>query len=163
MVIFKSHKSRFNLTCNRVTQISMPVTLARSTHIRIGRRASKVPQNTRLTPITVRHVGALQAHSIVDRSLEQVLLQLKLGHVLRHRQHFTGHTQIGVAVTMDAARHTLAAILGIADKQRATLVALLAHRFVVAFQAFGQFVGTGTVGVAVALALDGTVGANVAE
>lgn len=60
-------------------------------------------------------------------------------------------------------RHALAVVRGIADVQRQAFFALLPHRVVVAFRTVVELVRAGTVAVAVALALDGAVGADVAE
>lgn len=108
-----------------------------------------------------RSIGAPQANRIVSRTRVQHALQFGVAHVRECRLGAASHTNIGVTAAIPTARSTFAVIPRIANVQGPTAIALRPDRIVMATQANVEPIGSLAVRMAIALALNAAIGADI--
>lgn len=150
-----------------IAREAVAVTLARPAHVSKVLRSPEVASHAFAALVAPRVVAAIDAFGLRHRSFAQLPAQLLHRHLVHRDRIGHGHAVVDadprVPVAIFEARHALAVVRGIADVQRQAFLALVPHRVVVALGAIVELVRAGTVAVAIALALDGAVGADVTE
>lgn len=97
------------------------------------------------------------------RSFGEVVRELYSSHVPYDWLHIFFHAKIGVTVAIVATGNALSVVPWVTDEEGHTLLTLGSEGVVVTVQTSIQLIGPSTVGVAVALALNATVGSNVSK